>query len=279
MKSFIFHDKATAFPYPELCGTTPIEDLIVHLKNSGVTHIFLDSEKDYEGATACDFESARQQLGIGWLAAYSGCITRQSPAELRDLTQTLGADTGISLACSAKPWEHTTILTDGRGFVEKVEENPPPENTETNLCFSNLVWVATDEFDPDLPWGGRASAFLLPGYWKCPNSRENYLLTIHDLMCREVFPWPHLHIPDNGIILNSLIPGNIEIRGTLWVGNNCCIENGCILENCVILDGSTVGANSNLRNCLVMDGARIPRNTVQYDKYLSFPGDDNGRED
>jgi len=274
---FIFDKKTSIFP--DICGITPIKDLITHLSNSGLTRIYCDSEENHEGVINCDFKSAKKHLGPGWLAAHSGCLTRQSPAELRDRTLALGADIGISLACSSKPWEQTTILTDGKGFVEKVDENPPPENAETNLCYSGLAWVATDSFDSDLPLEhDKTAAFLLPGYWKCPDSRENYLLSFHDVLCGKVFPWPHLHIPDTGVILNSLIPGNTEVKGTLWVGRNCCIESGCILENCVILDNSTVGANSNLRNCLVMTGTIIPRGSVQYDKYLSLLGDNNGHE-
>lgn len=274
MKSFLFPDKSTVFP--EICGTAPVRDLIIHLYNSGVTHVFSDT--DCDGVITCNFESARQHLGTEWLAAYGGCITRQSPSELRDFALTAGTDVAVSLGCSAKPWEHTTILTDGNGFIERFEINPSPENAETNLCFSGLIRVATDEFDPNNPLKGKVSAFLLPGYWKCPDSRENYLLTVHDVLCREVFPWPHFHIPDNGIITRSPIPADTEINGTLWVGVNCLIESGCVLENCVLLDGSSIGENSNLRNCLVTPGRKIPGDTVQYDKYLSLPGDDNGRE-
>ncbi|MCD4707927.1 MAG: hypothetical protein K8S62_09335 [Candidatus Sabulitectum sp.] len=277
MKSFIFTKKSTVFP--EICGTTVVKDLITHLRNFGVTHIFSDTIEDCDGVITCNFESAKQHLGTCWLAAYGGCITRQSPAELRDLALTSNADVAVSLSCSSKPWEHTTILTDGKGIIEKIENNPPPENTETNLCFSGLAWVATDDFDPREPLEReRTSAFLLSGCWKCPDNRENYLLTIHDIMRREIFPWPHLHIPDNGIITRSSIPAGTEINGTLWVGTNCLIENGCTLENCVLLDGSSIAKNSNLRNCLVMAGGNIPRNTLQYDKYLSLAGDDNGRE-
>jgi len=278
MKCFIF-DKKPA-PFPELCNSTPFSDLVVHLQNSGVTEIFSDVDENVNGVTYCDFSDARQLwLGEELLAAYSGCITRQSPVELRDRTQALGASVGISLAPSAKPWEYTTVLTNGDGFVEKLEINPSPENTETNLCFSNLAWIASDKFDPENPLSNDGTAaFLLPGYWKCPDSRENFLLTVHDIMCGEIFPWPHICVPDNGIVLLSPTPANTVIRGTLWLGRNCLMENGCILENCVILDGSTIGRNSNLRNCLVIPGATIPENTFQHEKYLSLLGDDNGRE-
>ncbi len=277
MKGFIFHEIPP--PFPEICGSTLINDLIIHLKQSGVSDIYCDSEENFDGVTSSDFESAKKHLGKGWLAAYSGSLSRQSPGELKELTLSSGADIGISLACSAKPWEHTTILTDGKGFVERTEKNPPPENAETNLCFSGLVWVATEEFNPREPLEvERASAFLLPGFWMRPDSHENYLLTVHRVLRGEAEPWPHLHIPDNGIITHSRIPACTEINGTLWAGTDCTVENGCTLENCVLLDGSVIGANSNLRNCLVTAGRKIPRNTLQYDKYLSLPGDDYGRE-
>ena len=278
MKSFIFNKQPA--PFPELCDSTPFSDLVVHLQNSGVTEIFSDTDENVNGVIRCSFSDARKLwLGAEWLAAYSGCVTRQSPVELRDRTQALGADVGISLAPSAKPWEYTTILTDGDGFVEEVEKNPSPENTQTNLCFSNLAWIASDEFDPGNPLGNsRTSTSLLPGYWKCPDSRENFLLTVHDVMCGNILPWPHVSVPDTGRILRSPAPANTVIRGTLWLGRNCHMENGCILENCVILDGASIGKNSNLRNCLVIPGATIPENTFQHEKYLSLLGDDNGRE-
>ena len=277
MKCFVFHRNSSAFP--DICGSNPLTDLICHLKNCGVEEIFCDSEALFEDVVSCDFESAKTKLGSKWLAAYSGPLTRQSPIQLRSISERTGADIAVSLACSSKPWEQTTILTDGNGLIEKIEINPPPENSETNLCFSGLVWVGKEDFNPLLPLQGEVHAFLLPGYWRSPDNRENYLLAIHDVLCGEVVPWPHLTIPERGVILNSTIPESTQIRGILWVGKGCRIGNGCVLENCVILDDSIVGENSNLRNCLVLAGNKISRNTVQHDKYLSFLGDDNGCKD
>ncbi len=279
MNCFIFDESRKTHSYNEICGSTPLNDLIVHLRSSGVTRIFSDTSEGLQGVEQCSFESAKSELGSGWVAAFGGNITRQSPMELRNLTVASGADSGVSLACSSKPWEHTTVLTDGSGLVENTENNPSPENLETNLCFSGLVWVATNKFNPGCPLSGKTAAFLLPGYWRRPDSRENYLLTVHDVLSGEVLPWPHLTIPKNGVILNSSVPEGTEIRGTLWVGKNCRIGSDCKLENCVLLKNSTTGANSNLRNCLVSSAAEIPPGTVQYDKYLSFfTGDDYGRE-
>ncbi len=277
MKCFIFERNPAAFH--DICGSDPLRDLISHLKNSGVKEIFCDSEEIHEGVVSCDFESVKAELGSEWLAAYSGSLTRQSPIDLRRFSRTLGADVTVSMACSSKPWERTTILTDASGLIVKVENNPPPENAETNLCFSGLVWVAKEDFNPLHPLEGKVHALHLPGYWRCPDSRENYLLAIHNVLCREVLPWPHLPLPEKGVVLNSTIPEDTIVRGTLWVGKKCTIGSGCILENCVILDNSEVGENSNLRNCLILAGTRISRNTVQQDKYLSFLGDDNGYKD
>ncbi|MCK5787070.1 MAG: hypothetical protein KAH54_11010 [Candidatus Sabulitectum sp.] len=279
MRAFVFH-KEPVEKVNDICGTTPLKDLVIHLQNSGVTEIYSDCEENHEGVIRCDFPSAEKQLRSGWLAAFSGCITRQSPAELRNRTLSLGADMGASLACSAKPWKHTTVLTDGNGFMERVESNPSPECSETNLCFSGMIWVNSGSFDPGDPSRSAllktgTAAFLLPGFWMCPDDRDSFLLTVHQILQREAYPWPHLSIPNNGIISHSLIPGDMEIKGTLWVGSNCLIGSGCTLENCVLLDGSSVGKNSNLRNCLVMAGTRIPENTIQYDKHLSLLGDEN----
>jgi hypothetical protein len=273
---FIFSSQTSACN--SLCGATPFIDLVIHLHNHGVTRILTDSEEQHPNVENCSFQQAKLEFGPGWLAAYSNCITRQSPLELRNLTTASGAAAGISLACSAKPWEHTAVLTDCRGFIEKHEKNPSPENLETNLCFSDLVWVENDRFDPFDPLAGNTAAFVLQGYWKCPDNRENYLLAMHSILAGDVQPWPHITIPPDGVILNSPVPPDTQIRGTLWVGRNCTVDSGCTLENCVILDNSKTGANSNLRNCLVSAGAAIPSGTVRYDKYLSFFGDDNGRE-
>jgi len=273
---FIFRGRSTA--YSDLCDATPFADLVLHLKRQGVTGIFTDSDEKLQGVEYCSFHQAKPKLASGWLAVYSGCVTRQSPLMLRDLTTALGADFGVSLACSAKPWEHTTVLTDGLGYIEKHEKNPSPENLETNLCFSGLVWVGKESFDPREPLTDGTAAFVLPGFWQCPDNRENYLLTMHSILSGLVRPWPHIAIPPDGVVLNSPVPSDTHIKGTLWVGENCTVEHGCTLENCVILDNSITGANSNLRNCLVSAKTVIPPNTIQYDKYLSFLGDDNGRE-
>jgi hypothetical protein len=275
MKCFVFSEKQNAFP--DICGTTPLNDLIVHLRNCGITEIFCNEEPNCGNVSVMSYESAKPHLGRGWIAASAGCITRQSPLELRDSALAEGACNAISLSCSDKPWEHLSVFTDGMGFVEKFENSPPPEMSETNLVFSGMIWVGGDFFDPgDLSKLNRASAVLLTGYWRCPNSRESYLLSVHDILRGAVSPWPHLQIPADGRIQNSRLPADTLVCGTLWLGSNCSIGKECILENCVILDGSSVEESSNLRNCLVMPGMRIPRGTVQDNKYLSFPGDDNG---
>jgi hypothetical protein len=279
MKCFIFSGNQSE--YCGICGTSVTGDLVSHLRRSGVTTLYSDTDSVPQGVEVCSFHSVQAELGSGWLAAYSGSITRQSPVELRNLTNASAADTGISLACSAKPWEHTTILTDGFGYVEKAERNPSPENLETNLCFSGLAWVASGSFDPCKPaeGKGRTAAFLLPGYWKCPDNRENFLLTVHDILSHRVLPWPHCLIPANGVFLESNIPDSTEVKGTLWVGSNCFIGDNCVLENCVILHDSATGAHSNLRNCLVSSATEVPPGTELYDKYLSFfTGDDHGHE-
>lgn len=277
MKCFIFSDKPGEFP--DICGVSPIQDLITHLYSTGVSEIFCDSEEKFEGVVSMNYSNAGTILGTGWIAAFGGCITRQSPLELKEAAIASGALNTVSLSCSSKPWEQTTVLTDDFGFVAKHETNPTPENAETNLCFSGLVYVGAETFDPGNPYEtttGKTAAVLLPGYWKRPDNRENYLVTFHDILCGYVQPWPSHLIPSDGKYCISTLPSNTQVSGTLWVGINCLIEPGCVLENCVILNNTSIGENSNLRNCLVMPGHRIPRNTIQHDKYLSILGDENG---
>jgi|GEM_PF-1584546 len=277
MRCFVFPGKRNDFP--DICGTTPLRDIVFHLQSLGISEIFCSEDPGCGGVSVMSYQSARPHLGSEWFAAWAGCITRQSPIALRESALTSAARCAISLSCSAKPWEHLSVLTDGMGFVEKIENNPPPENAETNLCFSGFLWTNCEAYDPvDLLQLATTKAVLLPGYWRCPDSRENYLLTVHDILRREVTPWPHLQIPEHGVVVNSQLPADIEVYGTLWIGRNCRVGEGCILENCVILDGSAVGGKSSLRNCLVMPGMRIPGGTVQNNKYLSFPGDEDGRE-
>ncbi len=253
MNCYVFQGRDTAFP--RVCGTTALKDLKDHLAGCGLGQIF-----DFH----TPFEEVRERLGSPWLAAWSGMITRQSPAELAARAAEHPGGNAASLSCSGEPWKHTVVLTGQRGEVTRWEKNPPPENAETNLCFSGFVIVRGEGFDPLRPLDG-ARAFHVPGYWMEPRDRESYLLACHHILSGEVMPWQGSAGED--------APPHCVTRGTLWLGKGCVIGEGCTLENCVIMDGAVVGSGSNLKNCLVNPGAVVKPGTVLNDKYLTLLGE------
>lgn len=267
MNCFIFRDKPGFFP--RICGVTPLHDMALHLRNSGIGEIFTDSESDSPLVKKISYTDAKPALGNTWLAAYEGMITRQPPGELMEHGTRYGADYSLSLSCSGTPWKHTTVLTGKKGIVQSFETGSPPENTRTNLCFSGLVLVGSAGFDPVHPMAG-ASAFLLPGYWSVPSDRENYLRTSHDVLSGRVPCWPG----KTGIVTLSRLPESSRAFGTLWADEGCRIGENCVFENCVILNGADIGNGSNLKNCLVGPGVSVKPGTIRDDKYLTLLGDD-----
>lgn len=268
MKSYIFRSEPAVFS--EICGTAPLSDLVRHLRNCGIEEIYTDSENGAVLAEKLDYISAKPLLGKGWIAAYEGIITRQSPLELKRRAEFHSADYAVSLACSGEPWKHTTVLTGSDGKLQGSEKNPPPENTMTNLCFSGMVWVNDDLFIPEAPFDiPGISAFLLPGYWSAPSDRESYLITCHDILTGLVSPWSG----ETGVVLKSPVPENCRITGTFWLGCNCTVGENCSFENCVIMEGAVTGDRVSLKNCLVNPRSVIPSGTVIEDKYLTLLGE------
>ncbi len=272
MKCFIFHCHAGELP--DLCGTSPLNDLILHLMGFGINEIYTDSPVESPWATRAEYSDVRAALGTDWIAAFESSITRQSPVLLRSLGMAAGSGSAVSLACSGRPWRHTVVLTDARGFVQASETNPSPENAPTNLCFSGLVWVGEGVFDPGSPvLPGKTTGFLLPGYWKRISDSESLLRTCHDVLRNAVTPWPHLPVPADGVALNGELPDDTLVKGTFWLGRGCKTGACCEFENCVIMDGASVGPGCRLRNCLVLPGVSVPGGTLRDDKYLTLLGE------
>lgn len=272
MKGFIFSDGSSGFR--EVCGTTPLKDLALHLRGFGIHEIYTDSAVECPLVTRAEYSRVRSLLGKDWIAAFESSITRQSPVLLRKKAIAANAVSAVSLACSGRPWLHTAVLTDSRGAVQAAEANPSPENTLTNLCFSGLAWVGDGGFDPGSPViPGTTSGFLLPGYWRKVLDKESLLRTFHDVLRKAVTPWPHLPVPPHGILRRSEIPENTVIRGTFWLGKDCTTGEGCEFENCVIMDGASVGSQCRLKNCLVLPGVSVPGGTLREDKYLTLLGE------
>ena len=269
MNSFIFRGKPAAFP--EICGRTPLDDLAAHLKNSGINGIYTDSLSESSLVCKMDYSEAEPLLGSNWLAAFEGMITRQSPRDLIMKASEYQCEFAVSLACSGEPWKYTTVLTGERGSIQSYEENPPPENTRTNLCFSGFVFVNRPGFDPEKPLSNpNISAFLIPGYWSIPSDRESYLRTVHEILAGKVTSWSG----SKYIISGSRIPASCSISGTLWLGKGCVVGENCVFENCVIMDSAIIGSGASLRNCLVNPGTSVKPGTLIEDKYLTLLGEE-----
>lgn len=276
MKCFIFFNHAGA-SLPLICETDPFHDLVEHLLKSGISEIYSDFPGELEHVTNMDFASARSILESDWIAAYHSGLHRQNPMELRKKGHELGAKLALSLACSSKPWENTTVFTGARGIIQSAETNPSPENAGTNLCFSGLAWVGTENFNVLEPWNTPgAAAFLLPGYWKRISGRDDVLTAFYDVLTGEVEPWTHLTVVENSRVFKSSLPESCLCSGVLWLGENCAVGEDCELENCVILNRSRIGHGAKLRNCLVSEGSSVAPETVRDDKYLTMLGENNG---
>ncbi len=229
MKGFIFRDGSSGLQ--EVCGTSPLNDLALHLRGFGIHEIYTDSPGECPLVTRAEYSRARPLLGKDWIAAFESVITRQSPVLLRKKAIAAKAISAVSLACSGRPWLHTAVLTDSRGAVQTAEDNPAPDNALTNLCFSGLVWVGDGGFHPRSPViPERTFAFLLPGYWRKVLDRESILRTFHDILRKAVTPWPHLPVPPDGILRRSAMPENTVLRGTFWLGKDCTTGEGCEFE-------------------------------------------------
>jgi len=275
MRCFIFSAGPSSFT--DICGTTVLNDLAMHIRRSGIEEIYTDSESASPLAVRKEFAEVRHLFTNDWIAALDGTLTRQSPLDLKKKGAGAGARRALSLACTGKPWDHMTVETDHIGFIQRAELNPSPENAATNLCFSGLAWIGEGGFDPDNPPAGESTAgFLLPGYWKTLTGTENYLVACHEILKGIVEPWPHLRVPSSGRIINSPLPEDCVTKGTLWLGYDCSVEHGCVLENCVIMNGSSVGSFCELRNCLVQPGGSVASGTSRTDKYLTTLGENDG---
>lgn len=294
-------------PLVEIAGFTLLDDILAHLAEQGVELAVVNGswrsallEAHLERRTAPPatlFQHEREPLGTAgavrralpllgerFLVVYGDNLTRQPVAPLVERHEALGAETTISLAPTGDPSSKGIVLTDPLGRVTSFREKPPAELAGTNLSSSGLL-LCQDTAVGDLPDGvfsdfgldvlpamlasGRSIAAETPGgYTIDVGTLDNYLIACHHVLSGVVKPHPDWVLPADGRLLETPVPEDVTMAGTIWIRRGARVGGGTVLENCVILEGARIGAGCSLRNALILPGRTVPDGTDAGDKYI-----------
>lgn len=295
-------------PLVEIAGFRLLDDALAHLALQGVTMAVvngswlsgiieehLESRKgppetiyQYEPeplGTAGAVRRALPILGERFLVVYGDNLTRQPVAPLLDIHNYLGAEVTVALSPTGDPSSKGIVLTDPSGRVTSFREKPPSDTAGSNLSSSGILVCEASalsgipdgtfsDFGRDILPGlleeGRTLAADTPGGYTIDiGTLESYLLACHHVLSGRVRPLVGPDLPEDGRLVESPLPDDVELVGTAWIRWGVSIGGGSRMENCVILEGAKVGAGCTLRNTLVLPGNTVPSGTDSGDKYLT----------
>lgn len=168
------------------------------------------------------------------------------------------------------------------GFVEKPRRGTEPSrmiNTAFYLFSSDIRRIFQDMGDSVRDIGGDLIPYLadngypvygypLKGYWIDIGTPERLLQAAMDVLAKKVkhFNFRHEYRPNQWIHPSTLAKiekhiqkGEIELRGSVFIGRNCRIERGVVIENSHIGHTSLIERDVNVCNSMLMSFSNIKR--------------------
>ena len=175
---------------------------------------------------------------------------------------------------------------DNQGRISRFVEKPKPGcepsrmvNTAFYLFSPEIRQILADMGDAARDIGGDLIPYLtdngypvygysVKGYWIDIGTPERFLEASMDVLAGKIKHYafrneyrPHQWINPRTLarIEKSILAGDIELRGNVFIGRNCRIEKGVVIENSHIGHTSLIERDSEIKNSTVMSFSRINR--------------------
>jgi mannose-1-phosphate guanylyltransferase/mannose-1-phosphate guanylyltransferase/phosphomannomutase len=252
-------------------------------------HYFPDSIKDYFGerisyrveeellGTAGGVRACAEFFGEEPFLVISGDAL--TDIDLTALAARHGEAGGIATLAVKKvadTREYGVVLHDGDGRITGFQEKPAPEDALSDLGNCGIYVFSPEIFDhfPDRPfadWAQDVFPALLEGdvpfhiheveqYWNDVGSLTELRQGTFDALAGEL----HLEIvgeqrgPGITVGAGTSVPGDTELEGPVWIGQDVSIGTGVRLTGPVVLgDGARVGDGAQLRESIVFPGTEV----------------------
>jgi mannose-1-phosphate guanylyltransferase len=252
-------------------------------------HYFPDSIKDYFGerisyrveeellGTAGGVRACAEFFGEEPFLVISGdALTDIDLSALAARHTEAGGIATLAVKKVADTREYGVVLHDSDGRITGFQEKPAPEEALSDLGNCGIYVFSPEIFDyfPDRPfadWAQDVFPALLEGdvpfhiheveqYWNDVGSLTELRQGTFDALAGAL----HLEIagderePGITVGAGTPIPGDAEIEGSVWIGQDVSIGTGVRLTGPVVLgDGASVGDGAQLRESIVFPGTEV----------------------
>lgn len=256
----------------DLCRRQGFDQLIANL------HYFPDTIRDYFGdsieyryeeellGTAGGVRNVRDFFGDDPVVIISGDAL--SDIDLNALVERHRSHGGIGTLTVKRvddTREYGVVLHDADGRISGFQEKPHPDEALSDLgncgiyCFSPQIFDYFPETE-FVDWANDVFPVLLENdvpfyiheineYWNDVGSLDELRSGTFDALSGAL----KIEVPES-----APVPGDAEVSGDVWIGENCTIGSGVKLMGPVVIgDNSGVGDGAALRDSIVFPGTTV----------------------
>jgi mannose-1-phosphate guanylyltransferase len=272
----------------ELLSRHGFEDVIANL------HYFPDSIREYFGerlsyrfeeellGTAGGVRACREFFGDEPFVVISGdALTDIDLTALAARHRDAGGIATLSVKKVPDTREYGVVLHDRDGRITGFQEKPEPAEALSDLGNCGIYVFSPEIFDyfPDRPfadWAHDVFPALLENdvpfyihevheYWNDVGSLGELRQGTFDALAGAL----HLEIageavaPGVTVADGTQLPGDAEVEGPVWIGEDVRVGSGVRLTGPVVLgDGASVGDGAQLRSTIVFPGTQVEGDSI-----------------
>lgn len=262
----------TSFYLPQI-----IEDYFGNGEKWGVNlHYFIEEEPL---GTAGSVHNADQFLNETFIVISGDAITDFDLQKAAEFHRKKEADATLVLARENIPLDYGVVMTDDAGQVVRFLEKPNWGQVFSDTINTGIYILEPtifDLFDKGKKFDFSKDLFpmmlekkmnlygiALDGYWNDIGSLEEYHHTQFDLLRGDISLQvkaccsidDHIWLEDG-----AELDENVEIAGSVYIGEGSEVEAGVLLEDCVIGRNCRISANTSIKNSIIWDNNYIESN-------------------
>src|SRR3954451_933813 len=256
----------------DLCQRQGFDELIANL------HYFPDTIREYFGdaleyryeeellGTAGGVRNVRDFFGDDPIVVISGDAL--SDIDLNKLLERHKSAGGIGTLTVKRvddTREYGVVLHDSDGRISGFQEKPPPDEALSDLGNCGIYCFSPEIFDyfPEtefVDWANDVFPALLENdvpfyiheiheYWNDVGSLDELRSGTFDALSGEL---------KIGVPASAPTPGDADVQGDVWIGENCTIGSGVKLMGPVVIgDNSSIGDGAAVRDSIVFPGTTV----------------------
>lgn len=226
--------------------------------------------------TAGSVGQCREFLDEEFVVISGDALTDINISKMAGFHRENGALATIAVKRVKKPNEYGIVMTDESsritGFIEKPDWSEAccdAANTGIYIFSPEIFDYIEEDIKCDFAQDifpkvmerckERFFAWETDSYWCDIGSCRDYLKANIDAAAGRCGNSQKCKIGETSIGLNSVVSGEAELKGAVFIGDNCIVGKGVRLEDCVIGSGCIIGEECEIRGSVLWNNVRLER--------------------